>query len=194
MPTLPGMLRPLIPALAVLLASACGSTGTSGSSRPEITGVPMTIKLVDYRSGNVLRLVNESHSDRVETYSEEAGAPGTKVASDEIVAVTIEQMQEDGFERYALRGLAPVRTDAYSKSIEIDDPSGVRHIAIPPQPEQDEWRTMQRCSATFIAVYNRIYAAQAVSNPSGARLFLEEKRELQREQGDVRSKHGLERD
>lgn len=165
------MLRSLILLIVCLSAAACGSPGSSDYSKADITGIPMTIKYVDYRNNIVCRLVNDSHSDRLETYSEERNDAGTKVASDEIVAVTIERMLEQKFETNSLRGLAPIRSTEYTSALEIDDPAGVRYIALTPQSTVPEFNIMQECRTTFLAVYSNVYGAQRVNNPSGAGLF-----------------------
>ncbi len=175
------MLRSLTLLLVGLPLAACGSTGTSDYTKSDITGIPMTIKLVDYRNGNVVRLVNDSHSDRVETYSTERHTAGTKVASDEIVAETIKYVKEQGFDRYAVRGMAPFRSSDYNKALEIDDPDGVRYFALHPGSTQEEFQTMNACAVGLIQIYNNVHAAQAVTNTSGADLFDQQKRALQQQ-------------
>jgi len=172
------MYRYLILVFALLLGAACSSSGTSGSSHPEITGIPMTIKLYDYRSGLVVGLVNDSHSDRIAAYSEERSDAGIKITSDEIVSATIEFVQDKGFEQYAMRGLAPMRSDAYSKCIEVDDPSGVRYFGISRSSSTEERVVMANCYAGLLDVYNRVHGSQSVSNASGAGLFYDQQSQL----------------
>lgn len=172
------MMRSLILLFAGLFVAACGSTGTSEYSKSDITGIPMTIKYIDYRNGIVCRLVNDSHSDRLATYSEERSEAGTKIASDEIVAVTIERMLEQDFEAHSLRGLAPLRSNEYTSALEIDDPAGVRYIALTPRSSVPEFNIMQDCRTTFLTVYSNVYGAQRVNNPDGANLFYENRDKL----------------
>lgn len=172
------MLRSLILLFACSSIAACGSTGTSEYSKADITGIPMTIKYVDYRNNIVCRLVNDSHSDRLATYSEERSEAGTKIASDEIVAVTIERMLEQNFEAHSLRGLAPLRSNEYTSALEIDDPAGVRYIALTPRSSVPEFNIMQDCRTTFLTVYSNVYGAQRVSNPDGASLFYDNRDKL----------------
>jgi hypothetical protein len=173
-----GMLRSLILLSIGLLLPACGSTGTSEYSKADITGIPMTIKLIDYRSGLTVGLVNDSHSDRLAEYSEERNDAGIKVASDEIVATTIEYIEDQGYGKYAMRGLAPLRSTAYSKCLEIDDPQGVRYMAITDGSTDDEKIVMQNSLVQLMSVYNLVYGAQRVNNPSGAGLFYDNRDKL----------------
>lgn len=175
------MLRSLCLILIGLCVSACGSTGTTEYTKSEITGIPMTIKLTDYRNGNVIRIVNDSHSDRLETYSEERAVAGTKVASDEVVAETVKYMLENGFDDHSIRGLAPYRSADYAKSLEIDDPQGVRYFAIHAGSSEQELMTMHKCSIGLIEVYNAVHSAQTVTNASGADLFYEQQQRLKQE-------------
>src|SRR5689334_2556273 len=109
--------------LFLSLAAACGSprAGSQASSDPKDPranrseavsdedwnqgkpqrphGEPQAVRFTDFRSNRRLALVNESHTDPTEQYSQRRKVEDsmTKVGHDEVVAALIERFEEHGF-------------------------------------------------------------------------------------------------
>jgi hypothetical protein len=148
----------------VALLGACGSTSSS-DAKPEKTGRPQRVKLVDYVSHANLELVNESHSDRTQTYSNTVALESAtrKVTTDDVLDEVIEQYRKNGFFEHAAPGSAPADAPAnVGKAIEVEDGGKtVTWLAQKTMAKPDR-ELFGRCTVLFGTVYNNTYQLQSV--------------------------------
>ena len=149
---------------SVALAVACSSTGTRAAKAARVS-------FVDFRLGTVLTIVNESHTDRLEFYSQERTDTSTKVASDEVLGALIEYIDEQGFGKFARGGPAPSQSDDWTQSIEVSDGDGARHMLVRSGVTADQASTFRGSRDAFISIYNNVYQAQAIQVDPGEQPF-----------------------
>jgi hypothetical protein len=150
--------------LLVLLLGACGSTSTN-DAKPEKTGRPQRVKLVDYVSHVNLELVNESHSDRAQTYSSTVQLENAtrKVTTDEVLDEVIDQYRKNGFFEKAAPGSAPADApENVGKAIEVEDGGRTVTWMVQKTAAKPDRELFGRCTALFGTVYNNTYQLQSV--------------------------------
>jgi hypothetical protein len=156
----------LTAAFAALLFGACGSPSAKDAPH-EKTGRPQRVKLVDYVSHANLELVNESHSDRSQTYSNTVALANAtrKVTTDEVLDEVIDQYRTNGFFEHAAPGSAPTDAPAnVGKAIEVEDGGKtVTWMVLKTAPKEDR-ELFSRCTALFGTVYNNTYQLQSVDH------------------------------
>jgi len=163
--------RALLP-LCAALAGACGSTGADGSSsHPR----EIAVGLVGYGS-SPFQLVSESHTSRVELYSNERKDASTKVLNDEVMQALVDHLDELGFDGYAHPGSAPSQTGgAIAKAIEVDE-AGQRHWwALTAGASADELKSFNLAVRDFLGLYNIAQGWQSVDNSLGGDYFDQKK-------------------
>ncbi|MBL8857039.1 MAG: hypothetical protein JNL28_00855 [Planctomycetes bacterium] len=150
----------------VALGSACGSTASStGVEKREKTGHPLRVRYIAYASGQRLELVNDSHSDRTETYSstkklEEAFV---KVATDEVLDETLVQFKSLGYFDHAAPGSAPTGTQAgISQAFEVEQGGRTTSWALQKTAGPEEAQRFGQCFKLFYTVYNNTFGLQSV--------------------------------
>lgn len=152
-------------ALPAALLGACASTHAEA---PAAVGVPARVRVVSYRSGQAFELVNESHSDRVELYSQKRGSAETKVQTDEVLDELLVQMRRSGFFDLAEPGAAPAAGGAaLTRAIEVETPQGSWHLVIGAGTDADTLKVFEPCFAGFLDLYNRTYQLQSVDPARG---------------------------
>lgn len=163
-------------ALALLLAalpSACGSTGSKDSSGP---AQQISVELVGYGPSPFV-LVSESHTSRVELYSEERDTASTKVLDDEVMAALVEHLDELGFAGYSRPGTAPAMGggSAIAKAIQIEN--GDRHAWWPLSATAgaSELKNFNTAVRDFLSLYNIAQGWQSVDNSLGGEYFDQKK-------------------
>lgn len=158
--------------LAVLLASllaACQSASAAGDDKP---GIPTRISWRDYRVEQLLELVNEAHTDRLEQYSEGREDANRKVQSDEIVAALVEHMRSGKYAAFWQPGPAPTAPDGSSMwSLEIEDQSGTFSLVEHTGLALEDKRARRELRQAFIDTYNLTYSLQAVKVKEGESPF-----------------------
>lgn len=188
-PYLPAGARPLrgvfVGALLLLLLAACKSDaggkspdGTAGSDpseesdEPSFVGPPSRVTWTLYKTGQQITLVNETHTDPLDYYSDARQSSSTKIQTDEIVAALIEFFGREGFDRYASPGAAPAAAIGQtSQSLEVEVEGQRRHVlwgVDRPEKERDSFVT---CRDGLMEIWNATYAAQSVENERGEAVF-----------------------
>lgn len=180
------LLQSFVP-LAVLLLGACtsnepdgASSATSEPDAPAFVGPPSRITWRVYKSGQAapgpgteITLVNQSHTDRLEFYSEVRQSASTKVQNDEIVAALVEFfVDEEDFEDYAIQGSAPAGAIGQAtQSLELEVDAQRRHMLWGVDRPAAERDCFTACRDALMYIWNDTYAAQAVENERGEAVF-----------------------
>jgi hypothetical protein len=154
-----------------LLSLACQSSSSSGEPQPSPNG-PLRVAYTDYRSAQVLELVNESHTGRVEQYSKTSESANRKVQSDEIVDALIEHLDDEGYTKLSQVGHAPSKGDGrWLWSIEIERTGGSTFVAMPAGLTPEQKTPYRAMWDSFLATYNATYGLQAVKVKAGETPF-----------------------
>jgi hypothetical protein len=160
----------------LFLLAACGSSGTAAAGereppqagRPAVTGKPMRIAFRDFRSGQDLELVNESHTAPTELYSTILTSAVRKVQTDEVVEALYDYLEEKGFESHARSGAIPAAQDGQAiAGLEVEDGRGRRHWLATRAQDKAEKTAVFECAKAFVDTYNLTYALQAVKLAPG---------------------------
>jgi len=131
-------------------------------------GDPQAVRFTDFRSNRRLALVNESHTDPSEQYSQRRKAEDamTKVGHDEVVAVLIERFAEHGFFKIAEAGPAPTSgAGTWSMTLEVERKDGLHHLALGASSSTAQRETFALCRSDFVQLYSSILGLQAVPPP-----------------------------
>jgi hypothetical protein len=154
---------------AVLLLTLAGcATSAPAAAAPRTA--PDASKAVELRyrafaQGLSLGLVNESHSSRVDVYSERKpiDRATTKVSPDEVVDAIVEYFRDNGYFEIAVRGAAPANPPAGATQVlEVVLPDGPWHALARPGVTADFARTFQACRQALLDVYSATMQLQAV--------------------------------
>ena len=158
----------------ILLALAALALGFSCAGNPErksvptASGQPASITLRDYRSGIVLRLINDSvlverhmagdnaSLRRVAYYSQLDRQATDKVTDDALVAGILEAFDDRGFFRLAKAGQAPERVQEASTSLEVSRDGRSQHMLFSMRMPRSSQEAYRDCRKVFSEVYNRI--------------------------------------
>jgi hypothetical protein len=153
--------RVLALAAAALVSCASSSKTTGSESSPERTR-PLLVRLVDWRSGQRLTLVDESHTERSKLYSttKSISEAGTKVASDEILEETVKFFRDQGFFSRALPG--PAAQGGQAQSLDVEMPEGTVHMDLAPGLKPADADVFRACRKAFGDIYNRVFQLQSV--------------------------------
>lgn len=152
-------------------ACACSST-EEGSNEETFVGPPTEMRWFLYKSGQTISLVNESHTDRLELYSEVREKAGPKVVSDDVMDGLVEYFEKQGFDEHAKDGPAPATgSPQLTQALEVRADDHVSHMLLGPGSTEEERQSFQECSSAFMEVWNLTYQAQAVENERGKAIF-----------------------
>ena len=148
-------------ALAVLGFAACASTSASSASDDPAATRPLLVRFVDWRSGQRLTLVDESHTDRAKLYSsaKPLSEAGTKVTTDEILEETLRYFTEQGFFARAVPGPAK---GGGAQSLEVETPEGTVHMELHAGMSVKDAGIFRVCRNAFADLYNSVYQLQSV--------------------------------
>jgi hypothetical protein len=150
-------------ALAALALASCASSSKANGSEtsPERTR-PLLVRFVDWRSGQRLTLVDESHTERSKLYSttKSITEAGTKVASDEILEETVKYFRGEGFFGRAAQGAAAQIGQA--QSLDVEMPEGTVHMDLAAGMKPADAEMFRKCRNAFADIYNRVYQLQSV--------------------------------
>lgn len=130
-----------------------------------LTGKPLRVRYLAYRSGQSLQLVNESHTDPHRLYSQKVSVQeaSTKVQSDEVMDALVERLREHGFFDRAQNGPAPsMKASNYSQAFEIESQEGVKHWKVLDKSSEKDRRDFLLCAKDFVDLYNETIQMQAV--------------------------------
>ena len=128
-------------------------------------GDPQAVRFTDFRSNRKLALVNESHTDPSEQYSQRRKAEDamTKVGHDEVVAALLERFEEHGFFKLADAGPAPTAgAGTWNMVLEVERKDGLRHMALGASSTSAQRECFTLCRTDFVQLYSSILGLQAV--------------------------------
>jgi hypothetical protein len=154
----------------LLLAAACGCSSTGSS---EDAGPPRSIavSLIGYGPAP-FELVSESHTSRVELYSEERPNASTKVQLDEVMDALIDHLDELGFDGYARPGTAPQDGGkAFAKAIQVEEEGRQAWWPLQPTAGKTELKSFNTAVRDFLEIYNLTQGWQSVDNTLGGEYF-----------------------
>jgi hypothetical protein len=162
--------QPLLCGLLGVALSACASPDASAA---EESHAVLLVTLHDFKTGERFELASESHTDRVEYYSDERDDAARKVVNDEIMAAFVGELGSQGFTARARTGRAPrIGTGEVIRwGLEIDGDTNQAHWLVGTGSRPDEWQAFQRCRDMFLELYNFTVSYQAVENASGKGYF-----------------------
>ena len=163
--------------------TACAS-GSGNRAAPAKGHEGVLITLRDYRAGTRLELASESHTDRVEYYSQSRRDAARKVQNDEVMQALVGELDRQGFDDHCQGGRAPeiAQGDVIRWGLEVEQGGQEAHWLIGPGSSQNDWKEFQECRDTFLQIYNITVSYQALENPSGKSFFEAEKARAAAEQ------------
>ncbi|MBK7874625.1 MAG: hypothetical protein IPJ77_02560 [Planctomycetes bacterium] len=172
----------------LLLAGACstprGSSASSSSAASDasdervdwnvkppqhaVTGHPVRVTYLAFASGRKFELVNESHTNPHEYYSQKVPIEQAyrKIQSDEVVQALLDRLKEQGALDQARAGAAqsfPAGSKAQALEIQMD--GGVRHWLVTDQSPADERTRFLKSANDFVQLWNATIQMQAVDSP-----------------------------
>jgi len=154
----------LLACLLLGLLAAC--TSTPPAPRPQ------RVTYFDLRSGARFELVNETHTGRLEQYSEVRSDAARKVQTDEVMQGLVEVLRDRGFDDQARPGPAPRAGEGESvMALEIEDGDKIEHVLGYRGMPEAELRRLLELRQDFLELYNATYGLQAVEQREGESPF-----------------------
>ena len=173
----PGLFGLLGLLAATPLLGACAGSGTSSGRTDALGGTSpseeraVRVSLIGYGRPSFV-LVSNSHTSRVELYSDERGAPSRKVQTDEVMGALVAHLDDLGLAEFATAGRAPRADDTrFLWAFEIEDEGQRRWWPLGGATPADEQRAFAAARADFIDLFNLTQAFQSVDNEIGADYF-----------------------
>jgi hypothetical protein len=163
----------LLPALlAASLALACASGGSGSPTDEDFVGPPTQVRWFIYKTGQTITLVNDSHTNRLELYSELREAAGPKVAGDAEMAALVGYMEEQDFDRYAVDGPAPPSGGPdWFQALELEVDGRARHMLLGTASTREQRATFNGCATALMTLWNLTFQSQAIDNEAGDAIF-----------------------
>ena len=161
------MLRTCLLGLLLFTSAAC-------SSAPAAKAQPQRVSFFDFRNGTCIELVNETHTGRLEQYSERVARTEAtrKVQTDEIMSSLVDMLRDEGFDDQAQSGPAPRQSDGQSVlALEIEDGDKVEYALGYKGMPADRRQKLLALVGTVVEVYNQTYGLQAVKLKEGETPF-----------------------
>jgi hypothetical protein len=125
-------------------------------------GPAYLMRMIDYKSGARLELVNESHTSAVDQYSKVREDNTRKVASDDLMRKLIAYTREEGWSKEAVQGSPTGLTRSSALwSLELVGPDGSSYITQPFKVEAAQRKRLRTIQAAFIDTYNATQGFQA---------------------------------
>jgi hypothetical protein len=128
-------------------------------------GDPLAVRFTDFRSNRRLALVNQSHTDPSDQYSQrrKADEAMTKVGHDEVVAALVERFEQHGFFKLAEAGPAPAAgAGAWTMALEVERKDGLHHLSLATNSSAKLRDVFTLCRTDFVTLYSDILGLQAV--------------------------------
>lgn len=163
-------LRSVACVLSIVVAGCSSTKGSSGGTE----GRPARIAFVSYASagaGKRIELVNESHSNRAELYSQRKSIEDavTKVTTDEVMDELVKLFRARGVYERAQKGAAPADGGgAFTQALEIDTPGFEGHWSLPRGASSEDRQRFLECAQAFVMIYNDTYQLQSVDRAPDA--------------------------
>jgi hypothetical protein len=154
--------------LAGLGLSACASSSASKAASAPVATRPLRVHFVDWRSGQSLTLVDQSHTDRTTLYStaQPLKEANTKVTTDEVMEETIKFFRERKFFEKAAKGAAlGAANSGAAQSLEVETPDEIVHMDLGRLTSAADAKVFRECRDNFAALYNNVYQLQTVDHP-----------------------------
>ncbi len=161
------------PANAVSSAGAGSLLGTVDGANPDAKsatpkGPAYLLRLVDYKSGVHMELVNESHTSHVDQYSKARSDFSRKVTTDEWMKGLIDYLGDQGWSKEEQRGSAPAMAQGSLRwSLEVVGPKGTSFIAEGKDTKGSQLTRLRTMWGAFIQTYNATPQFQAVHAAPG---------------------------
>jgi hypothetical protein len=135
----------------------------------------MRVTFRNYGQGARFELVGESHTDRVQYYSQARADASRKIQTDEVMDALIERLEDEGFVTHEQRGPAPdsARGGMITMSLEVARGGDVSHWAVGRGSDPREHQAFLVCMNDFVELYNLTQAYQTIENPEGPGFFEE---------------------
>lgn len=146
--------------LALAAAAGCASAPPSGGQAE-----PLRVAWVDYRSNVLLELVNETHTDRVERYSQVRSREDAsrKVQTDEVMDELLRVLRQLDFDDHAQPGAMPRSGGStHVMGLELAIGNDVRHMLAWRGMPADDRQAFLEMANNFAEIYNSTYSLQAV--------------------------------
>ena len=156
-----------------LVASALAACASSGSAAQGDEGA-LLVTLHDYRQNRVFELASESHTNRVEYYSQPRKDAARKVQSDEVMGALLAELERQGLEEHESAGPAPSSGGGggvLEYGLEVERAGAIGHWLIGQGTVPEETIAFHECAKTFFELYNVTLSLQSVENPEGRALF-----------------------
>lgn len=173
------MIRSIALVVLALGVAACSSTSSTRSSSNDAQtsaetepSDPVCISFRDMRTGVTMELVNESHTGRVEQYSQVQNTASRKVMSDEIMGEFVEFLDDEGFDDDSIPGPLPFFGKGKVRwAMVIQDGDDARHVAESIDDEGRRRKRLEKYRAAFLQTYNAVQGWQAVQLEGGQSPF-----------------------
>ena len=165
-------LRARAPLLALLAALVAACSSTSGDEGGAAEAQALRVSYRSYSSGQLLELVSEAHTSRLEQYSEVRADAGRKVQTNDVMQGLVELLAANGFDEYAAEGPSPADGGGrFTWALEVETPEGPRHVLAQPGLPAQANKDLQRYMVAFVDTYNATYGLQAVDVTPGREPF-----------------------
>ncbi|MEO6708898.1 MAG: hypothetical protein ABI054_11150 [Planctomycetota bacterium] len=153
-----------------------GIGGLSESPDPDEAekhdGPAYLLRMVDYKTGARLELVNESHTSHLNQYSKVRSDPSRKVTTDEWMTGLIAYLKDQGWSKEVKSGNAPeMAQGALGWSLQLVGPEGTSFIAAPVGVKGNQATRLITMKTAFIQTYNATPGFQAVRAQPGTLPF-----------------------
>lgn len=146
-------------------AEAVSDADWNAAKAPRPAGEPLSFRFVDFRSERHLGLVNESHTDPSQLYSQKKkfDESMTKVGHDDVVAALLDRFQGHGWFELARPGPMPAAAaGAYTMALEVER-SGVKtNLALGAGSSAKERELFNACRNDFVLLYSNVLGLQSV--------------------------------
>src|SRR5881628_3803421 len=121
--------------------TACSSPGAAPDG-----GAALLVTLHDFRSGKRFELASESHTNRVEYYSDQRSDAARKVLPDQAMVAFVEELDHQGFGKHARTGHAPAvaQGDMIRWGLEVESRSGQTHWLVGTGSPPADWQEFQK--------------------------------------------------
>jgi len=153
---------------ASLGAGVNRSSETDEPVKAKPKGPAYLLRMLDYKSGARLELVNESHTAPIDQYSKVRNDRSRKVTSDEWMSGLIDYLRDNGWSKEEQKGSAPAQARGSLRwSLELIGPDGARYVAEAPEAKGSQLTRLRTIQKAFIDTYNATPQFQAVTIQEG---------------------------
>jgi len=152
------------------LALSCSSSGAAGGADEAggAKGEPLQLIFVEYKSGARMELVNESHTSKLEQYSQVRTDASRKVQSDEMISALVDYLEDNGFRKLAVPGDPPYLTGGqFYWTLQLVEPDGQAYVAEGRTTSPADKQRLRVFSQAFLSTYNYTQGWQAVEVKPG---------------------------